>query len=569
MAGKQDHTTNQSHANKPYLDRADLLIVGNGIAGLTAAIEARRLAPDKRIVIMTDQIHPTINTPSLKQFAVNKLTREQLLAYPAGTERIERIHVVNAHVEAIHAQNKYVSLNGGRAFGYDAFLIATGSRPVQLPEHIQGRDFDGVLTLHRLQDYLDFRRRIGEVADAVVVGGGPHAIETVTCLLHWGIHVHWLVRGETLMSNVFDQAASDLMLNGFRRSGVTIHLKTEVAGIVGRVGAVAGVITNRQQMIPCQLVLTCTGTQPAMSLAEHCSVPMQQKRGILVDNKLRTSVRDIYAAGDVAALPNPLTGTYEPRPLWYAAVAQGRVAGAMMVGHDARAQQPFGVQWHATQLGDLYVLAVGDPLRQGDGVTFLVDSSQGGYRRLAIKDNRLIGYLSLGTAQPDSLAIKRIVDEGLPVHDLTRALLKGHVAVREYLSQLGSRTAQRMLTSKLPGPNPAVTRPLTRSLPDTGELASVVDSKLKLTKFAQDVAPQRPASAVNASRHSPAEEQAASMEEDVSPFTGNLPLMNIPTGRNVGKQQIDGPSAADDLSPFAGNLPHLPVVGDVETTTDR
>ena len=78
---------------------------------------------------------------------------------------------------------------------------------------------------------------------------------------------------------------------------------------------------------------------------------MKFKNGILVDDRLRTSVRDIYAAGDVAALPNPQTGGYETRAQWYSAVTQGKIAGAMMVGHSEVAKEPFGVQWHATQLG--------------------------------------------------------------------------------------------------------------------------------------------------------------------------------------------------------------------------
>src|SRR5579872_1815728 len=122
-----------SMALMPRLDRADIVIVGNGIAGLTAAVEARRLAPDKRIVIITEQIHPTINTPALKQFAAGRLAREQLLAYPAGTELAERIHVVTARVEEIHARSKYVSLNGGNdllGFGYNSLLLATGSAPM-------------------------------------------------------------------------------------------------------------------------------------------------------------------------------------------------------------------------------------------------------------------------------------------------------------------------------------------------------------------------------------------------------------------------------------------------------
>ncbi len=137
------------------VDNAEIVIVGNGIAGLTAAVEARKLAPDKRIVIITKQNHPTINTPALKQFAIGKLTREQLLAYPAGTERAQRIHIINTRVEEIHAQNNYVSLSGGRGFGYGSLLIATGSAATGLPEYLPGRDFDGVLTLHRLNDYLN------------------------------------------------------------------------------------------------------------------------------------------------------------------------------------------------------------------------------------------------------------------------------------------------------------------------------------------------------------------------------------------------------------------------------
>src|SRR5215831_10167408 len=84
------------------MGRADIVIVGNGIAGLTAALEVRGLAPGLSIVIITEQSHPTINTPALKQFAIGKLAREQLLAYPAGIERTERIHVINARVEWIN-----------------------------------------------------------------------------------------------------------------------------------------------------------------------------------------------------------------------------------------------------------------------------------------------------------------------------------------------------------------------------------------------------------------------------------------------------------------------------------
>ena len=435
----------------PSSEYADIVIVGNGIAGQTAALEARRLAPERSIVMITDQCHPTINTPALKQFATGKLTQDQLLAYPAGTERSQRIHVVNARVEGISAQGKYLQLQGGVGFGYGSLLLATGSKPNGLPHNFPGRDFDGVLTLHRLHDYLDLRRRLPEVESAVVVGGGAHAIETVMGLLHCGVEVHWLIRGETFLAKMLDRPASEMVLEYTRHAGAKIATGTEVVGIVGRLGSVAGVMTNHRQMIPCQLVLICTGTSAVTTLAEHCTVPMQCQQGILVDEQMRTSVRDIYAAGDVAALKNPQTGVYETHAQWYAAVEQARIVAASMTGRYDRVRHAIGVPWHATNLGELYMLTVGTPLVTMKGSTTLTDSGKKRYRRMSVVNDRMLGFLALGTAQPDSLSIKRIIDEGLSVRSIKKALLKGDFDARKYFSQWQSRTAQELVTSgKLP-----------------------------------------------------------------------------------------------------------------------
>src|SRR5947209_4914377 len=364
------------------LEWADIVIVGNGIAGLTTAVEARRFAPDTRIAIITEQCHPTINTPALKQFAIGRLTQEQLLAYPPGTESTQRIRMINARVEEINAQDKFLGLHGGYTFGYGSLIIATGSRPNGLPAHLPGRQFNGVLTLHRLEDYLDLRRRLDSVDSAVVIGGGAHAIETVMSLLHHGIEVHWLIRSETFLPHILDRTASSMVLDNTRNAGAKIVTKTEVIGIVGRVGSAVGVITNNNTMIPCQLVLVCTGTSPVTTLAEQCTVPIMYGRGIYVDEQFRTSVPDIYAAGDVAARKNPQTGAYETQAQWYAAVLQGRSAAAVMTGHDELAAQSMGVPWHATHLGDLCMLTVGNPLHKLEGSTTCSNRGKKKYCRM-------------------------------------------------------------------------------------------------------------------------------------------------------------------------------------------
>src|SRR5579859_992846 len=448
-------------------DRADIVIVGNGIAGLTAALEARRLAPEKSIAIVSEQSHPTINTPALKQFAFGKLAQEQLLAYAAGTERAQQIEVINACVEEIISREKCISLNDGSIFGYDSLLLATGSRANGLPTGMPGRTFDGVLTLHRLGDYLDLRRRLRlrEVHDAVVIGGGTHAMETVIGLLRGGIHVYWLLRSATFLPGMLDSTASEMVLEQSRRAGARVLTETEVVGIPGRVGSVAGVITSQRQTLPCQLVLVCTGTTPVTTLAECCDVPLRHKRGIIVDDYLRTSVDDIYAAGDAAALWNPRTKAHEPRAQWHAAVTQGRVAAAAMTGYPELAAS-FGVPWHMTRLGALSLLTVGDPLHELDGATTLIDRKRRGYRIVSMRDERLVGYLSLGGTQLDGLAIKRIVDEELPIRDVAGALLTGEFDANQYFARHHARSAHRMaVTGKFAMPD--TPRPLVQPTPET------------------------------------------------------------------------------------------------------
>lgn len=448
-APNRDALRLQVSDHQSSLDRAEIVIIGNGIAGLSAAIEARRHLPKACIVMITDQLYPTINTPALKQFAIAKLLREQLLAYPVGTERAHRIHVINAYVNHIHAQSKYVTLSGNRTFSYDSLLIATGSSPNGLPERIPGLSFDGVITLHRLQDYLDWHRRVPHIRRAIVIGGGTHACDAVSELLHWGIRVHWLIRSRTFMNNILDQGASEMVLQNLRRAGAIIQTETEIEAILGRVGAVAGVITNHHEMIPCELVITCTGIRPLTTLAHHCSLPLQHEQGILVDEKLRTNVPDIYAAGSVAAPYHPQTGTYRRQAHWYAAVAQGRIAGAMMARQDECSHPPLGVPWHATQLGDLSMLTIGDPLSEDRRTMILTDTSPSGYRRLAIIDDRLVGYLSVGTAQPDSLAIKSIIDQGHSIRDATKALLKGNFDARKYVAERKSFFTRKLVAGQL------------------------------------------------------------------------------------------------------------------------
>ncbi|HEY5005819.1 MAG TPA: FAD/NAD(P)-binding oxidoreductase, partial [Ktedonobacteraceae bacterium] len=316
---------------------------------------------------------------------------------------------------------------------------------------------------------------------------------------------------------------------------------------------------------------------------DHCSLPLRRKKGIVVDDQLRTSVPDIFAAGDVAALKNPQTGDYEPRAVWYAAVNQARIVGAMMAGREDLARQPFGVQWHATHLGELSMLTVGDPMLEDNRIDMLTDVSQSGYRRMTIAGDRLVGYLSLGSEPPDSLAIKRIIDEGLPIRNVIKSLLKGKLDARQFVSEQRSRFAQGMLTGQLSAsqmppqliPMNAQLTPLPPVHVKEPPVASVKEKEQamfyeEISSFSGQLPTlrQQPESSFE---HEP-------LTEEISSFSGQLPslgrqsteeLRSFSSRRPTPQVQETSPSFlveqpaerdpfAEDVSPFTGNLPTMP-----------
>ena len=360
-----------------------------------------------------------------------------MLAYPAGTERTQRIHVIQARVESINAEGRFLCLTGGNGFGYGSLLIATGSKPNGLPADTPGRDFDGVLTLHRLHDYQELRRRLPQVREAVVIGGGIHACETAISLLEQGVRVHWLMRSEAFLPKLLDRAVSATLLACLvRHKRIRISTATELSEIVGRRGSVTGVVTNRHEFLPCQLVIACTGTMANTTLATSCTLPLKMQHGIVVDDECRTNVPHIYAAGDVTAPWNPATGSYAPRAQWYTAVVQGRNAAASMTGH-RELVTPLGVPWQAMHLGgDLSLLTVGVPLACDEAYSTLSATGKGAsYHRITLQGDRLVGYLALGRTQPDSLAIKHIIDEGIPVGAVKHELLQADFDANAYVSR--------------------------------------------------------------------------------------------------------------------------------------
>ncbi len=422
-------------------DHADLLVIGNGIAGCIAAMETRQYAPDARILMVTEQNHPTINTPALKQFGAGRLELDQLLAFSAGTERQLGIGVIKQRATRIDPLSRQTHLADGRTITYRNLLIATGARASDLPKGMPGRDLDEVLKLHTLSNYLDLRRRLPSASSVVVIGGGYHAAETAMMLRRHRLKVTWLIRGRSLLPRQLDPGASDLLLRQVRRYGVEVCLETEVSGIVGRMGIVAGVVTQDNRFISAELVIAAIGTQPDTSLANDTSIRTHNDQGLVVKERLQTTAPDVYAAGAVAAVLDPQTGEYSSRGQWYFAMQQGRYAAAAIAGapiSEGAATAAVGNFWHTTQFDKLSVLVAGAPMlteQDHPHNEVLTNGSGSYYRRIVVRHGHLVGYLAVGASQVGGLGIKRLIDERIDVEEIKRDLLTEDFDLRTFLTQ--------------------------------------------------------------------------------------------------------------------------------------
>jgi NADPH-dependent 2,4-dienoyl-CoA reductase/sulfur reductase-like enzyme/pSer/pThr/pTyr-binding forkhead associated (FHA) protein len=436
------------------------VIIGDCAAGTTAADYLRRADPSGKITIFSEDPNPAYYRAALTNYLIGELREEQLFAVPPnfyGEYSIDRVH---DRVVGIDTTGARVFLSRSGQVPYDRLLIASGASP-SLPS-FPGLELPGVMTMRTLQDARTVLEALGgkKISRAVVVGGGPLGLEWVQGLRARGVAVSYLLRGTALMESVLDRRASDLVLSRLRLSGVDVRVKEEIAEAQGNGdGRVHGVKLNSGDRIDCQLVGMAIGISPNVGLLDGSGVAVNH--GVSVDDHLRTNVANIYAAGDVASVLDEFTGTRRGFGLWEPARLQARAAAINMAGGDEVYKT--GAFYNATRLYDLDLASVGDTKQEptdGD----LVDFPRGGgrvvYRKLVVRDGRLVGALMLGPREEGvrrygrhfkllielgvdiSAVAGRIFDPGFDLAGWMRSFLPSPKAAGS-----GNRQAQRGLST--------------------------------------------------------------------------------------------------------------------------
>lgn len=324
-----------------------VVIVGNGIAGVTAARHVRKGAPGARITLVSDEGPDPFARTALMYVYMGVLTRAHTHLYEDRFWRENRIDRVVDRAEHLDLRARQLALREGGAMGYDRLLIATGSAPALPPW--PGVELEGVQGLYHLQDLDRMERATSGVRGAVVAGGGLIGVELAEMLRVRDVDVTFLVREPRYLPRAFSPSESALVESEIRRHGVDLRLATEVEHVEGERGHVQAVVTTDGDRVPAGFVGVGTGVRPNVGWLDGSGVDVG--RGVLVDETLATSADGVFAAGDCSELRAPPVGARSIEPIWYTARMQGATAALGLLGRPT-AYAP-GVFFNSAKFFDL------------------------------------------------------------------------------------------------------------------------------------------------------------------------------------------------------------------------
>ncbi|HLH66714.1 MAG TPA: FAD-dependent oxidoreductase [Solirubrobacteraceae bacterium] len=390
-----------------------VVVIGNGIAGVTAADHVRRRHPECEIDIIADEPYPLYNRMGVSRLVYGRAAMVGLQLLPDDWYERNRISCwLNTSAQELDVSRREVMLGTGQALGYDRLILAMGADAFTPP--IEGFGLPGTFVLRRAGDALAIRAyaQRHHATRAVVAGGGPLGLEAAYSIRRLGLNVTVLERGSRLLPRQLDARSSELLREYFEGLGVRIQLDSAPVAVRSTEGRLGGVVLSDGGELATELLLVAAGIAPMVELARKAG--LDTRRGVVVDDRLRTSDPDVFAAGDLAQHQGTIYG------LWPAAVEQGEIAAENAVG---------GTRAYGGTVPVAKLKVVGVELMsagrcepgEGDLVIVREDAHRHSYRKLVISDGRVVGAIliaSPGNAADIAAAVRERRDVSAAIDKL-------------------------------------------------------------------------------------------------------------------------------------------------------
>lgn len=312
--------------------RDHLVIVGNGITGITCALQVRKQS-DCKITVISGEGEYFFSRPALMYIFMRQMRLSDTQPYEKSFWKKNKIGLRQGTVVQIHPEEKKIQFADQSALAYDRLVIATGSEPNKFGW--PGQSLPGVQGFYSLQDLALLENNVKDVKHAVIVGGGLIGVEVAEMLQSRRIAVTFLVREKHFWQIVLPVEEADLVGRHIERHGVGLRYETELAAIeTGDNGRVARVKLKNGEQIDCELVALTAGVSPNVVLARASGLAVN--RGVVVNDRCETNLPDIYAAGDCAEFSTAPAGRRNVEQVWYTGREHAETLAQILTGNDVK-----------------------------------------------------------------------------------------------------------------------------------------------------------------------------------------------------------------------------------------
>jgi len=409
--------------------RCDYLIIGSGVAGYNALKELLTLRPKAKIVMITsDRYYPYDRPPLSKDYLKGKIDKEMLFFEPEDFYKRDNLEVIlKKKVEKIDTEDKIAILEDGDNISFNKALIATGGSPRKLG--INGENLRGVHYLRTLDDADGIKSEISKGKNAVIIGGGFIGIEVASSLTMLGVRATVIEVMPYIWSTFVDEKISIFIQKYFETKGVQFILNESVKEIEGD-ERVKAVVLNSGKKLNADFVVIAVGIKPNVEIAQQSGINVNN--GIVVNEYLQTNHPDIYAAGDVANILDPISGKRRRIEHWNNAEYSGKLAARNMLGRNESYNFISSI-W--SDIFDLHIESAGDTRDYDEYIIrgkFQLEKPK--FSVIYIKGGVVKGYLAINRNVKELVSLNKLVQKGVNVSNKRDMLVDENFDLQKLLT---------------------------------------------------------------------------------------------------------------------------------------
>ena len=396
-----------------------VVIIGNGVAGITCANTVREREFDAEITVIGEETKFFFSRTALMYAYMDLMEKRDLEPHERDSYKRQNITLLHDSVVNLDHKAKTIKTKNGEILNFDKLVFAVGAKPNMFPWPGIDAVKEGIVNFVSMQDLEACESLTPSTKKAVVVGGGLIGIELVECLIHHGVEVTFLIREPFFWPVALGKEEARFVTEHMKEHGVNVVYEDELAEVLSDSnGRVSGIKTKNGQNFDCQMLGVAIGVRPNIAPIKNFKDKPKLGRGIVVDQTLKTSLDDVYACGDCAEIHAPNQDKPLIELIWYSAKRQGKLAAENLLGDQVAYEPP--IFFNSSKFFEIEYTTVGQvmSLPNGTPTLYLRVPNKNSSLRIVHDNTKVLGFNALGSRWDHELLEKWIANRRSPEYCL-------------------------------------------------------------------------------------------------------------------------------------------------------